>query len=723
MTKRTLANIAPWLGGIAIAAGLVLLLSAEVIGLHDAILATWAVLAKQVGGVRSLIQAVLLAGMVTGTVVCAIRTSRREIHFPPAKFLYIVVGGGFVLHVLLAMFVEPRWGTDYLRYWQHAQELVRRGVYGGFNGPYYSRALLVPYVVVRLFGPEATFALKLTNIFLLTACQLFVYDILRRVASHRAAQPAAILFVVAPLPAYATLIPSHDLWGMFFIATALWTLTIALFPTSTQLKPARWIPLALLAGVIAYLAELQRSTGKIFCLAMLLAALLTWLVTLRRGDVKPTRQRAVVAILVTILCLGTQIVANRFGGRLGMNPTPRVSLFMMKIAANGSGMGNGKSDWFARFRDRFRDKQSTPSVATDFAKSMALSSWSLQPLDRAAHLAKQSGRLFELSYPADWDWLMRQPKGMSSHGKALFVLYANFYGIALGAFFIYSLILAAASRRPPPLPVLGLLLTIAMLAFALLILFENKPYNIFPVWLAAFMTIGCVLAPSEPRECDSQETLPPDRRWLTIAEGGVAVAITAFVAIAIIRSSYGVAEGRLLDDWTFNNHQRLPTKDPDWVNKLLDARPEAFDAGAYDSSALAATYIRHSAGDGDRIRDYAGDIVTRLAFPAPVSRGDNLELATKVCTIDRRGLEFFLFSPAKEANPKGREFQLEVSVDGNALKSIPIPLAGKNFQRFVFKRAFQDGSCHALVFQLRADKAVGISNPPFVELWAPRTIP
>jgi len=725
MTKRIIANVVPWLGATAIAASLVLLLSAEVLGLHNTILATWDVLAKQPGGALPLIQAALLAGMVIVPIVFSIRTSRRENPFPPAAFLCVVTGSGFFLHVLLAVFIEPRWGTDYLRYWQHAQELVQRGAYGGFNGPYYSRALLIPYVVVRIFGPDATFILKLVNIFLLTGCQLFVYDILRRVANHKAAQLATLLFVLAPLPAYATLIPSHDLWGMFFIAATVWTLTLALFPTAEhQLTPIRWVPLALLAGIIAYLTELQRSTGKIFCVAMLLAALLTWFATFRRSEVKQfPRKRAATAILVALLCLGGQIATNRIAERLGLNPAPRVSLFMMKVAANGSGMGNGKSDWFARFRDRFVEKQSSDTEAVDFAKSMTLSSWSLQPLDRATHLAGQAARLFELNYPTDWDWLMRRPKGLSTHATSLFVLYADLYGIAIGMLFIYCLILAAVSRQPLPLPVSALALTIIILAFALLTLFENKPYNIFPVWLVASMTIGCVLASPKEGECAGTTKSSSERRWLAIPEGGAMVAITFIIIISVIRSSYGVAEGRLLGNWRFSDHQRTPTQDAAWSNQLLNARPEAFDAEAYNPETLAATYIRNAGGDGDRIQKYAGDIVTRLAFPEPISSGDSLDLGTKVCTTDRQGLEFFLFSPQIKAKTTVGKLQLEVNVDGRNLRDITIPLDGKNFQRFVLNRAFRDGGCHDLVFRLSANQSTGSMEPPFLELWAPRTVP
>ena len=730
MTKTVFAGIIARLGGIAIASIIFLLVIAEVLGLHNSVTATWELAPQYITDIVSLMQAALLAGVAATSLFLAVSIGKRGTSFPPRQFLCVAIGGGVILHVILALCVEPQWSTDYLRYWQHAQDLVKQGRYGGSGGIYDSRALLVPYIVVRIFGPDATFALKLVNIALLGACQLFAYDILRRVSSHKTAQIAVALLVAAPLPAYATLIPSHDLWGMFFLSGALWVFSLGLFPTTdSPPKPSRWASLALLAGIVAYLAELQRSTGLVFCAALLVASFLGLMMVLHPNSGAENRHRAVITIMASILCFAGMTAAKKVGRELGLSSPPGTSLFMMKVAANSGGMGSGTSDWYIRFKDRFGIKQSSESEAVDFAKSVGLSSWALQPLERTAHLADQARRLFELNYPMDWDVLMRRPKGMSSHARQAFILYADFYGIAFGVLLVYALMRLASSNQPPPFPILVALLSVLVLAFTLLTLFENKPFNIFPVWFAASLTIAHVFTPNPSPSPNGAENAPPTPQPLRLRplfEGGVLVAAFAIAGFMVLRANYGMPEGRLLNAWALHNHQAKPVRG-NWEKALLDARPEAFDPASYDPKTIKKTFVRNSVHDAERIQKYAGDTFVRLQFPGVVSRGDHLSMTTRVCNNggERKSVEYFLFSP-KRRGLSGGSFALSVTIDGKKIRRDHLPFKGRNFRRFVLGDVLSDGACHMLGFRLEAPKLTGTvpaHRTPFVEVWMPRLIP
>ena len=723
-----MTNGIAWLARAASSAALLLLTLGVTLGLAGTSAATWQQLAKHSSSPAVIAAALALAMLVVGILAAALHLARRSEHVAPARFLATLVGGGLLLHVLLAVFVQPTWGTDYLRYWQHAQELVQQGKYGGFSGPYYSRALFIPYLVVRLFGPDATFALKLANIVLLAGIQLFAYDMLRRIHSHQAAQSASLLLLAAPLPAYATLIPSHDLWGMFFLAAASWSFTVALFSTSgTRPAPKRWIPMAALTGVIAYMAELQRGTGLIFCLALILAALLHWLLTPNDKRIGFGTNRARTIVYVALICLGAQFASNALGGKLGLNPDSRQSLMMMKIAANSGGLGNGKSDWYARFRDRFGEKQASAAEAADFALSIGLSSWVLEPNERLAHMGNQAKRLYQLSYAADWNWMLRHPKHLSESVRAIFIIYADLYGFAFGLLLIYSLAKQLTSGQLPPAPVLALLITVLALSLSLLLLFENKPFNIFPIWFAAVLAIAYTSARHSVNMDASTAEISFKQRSRTALSGMVLIVCVGFGAFAVARSLYGVADGRLLSDWAFNDHQTTVPKDNKWQTMLLDARPEAFDASSYDPKTLKATYIRHSGGDGDRIRKFAGSTVTRLEFPAPAKQGDHLDLETDVCinTPKRTSLEFFAFSPGAVPKKGAAVFEMSVNIDDRQVQNVTVPLSQRAFQRFVLANVFTGHSCHKLIFRLSAVKIPGgrpASNAPYVEIWMPRLV-
>lgn len=722
MIKKIAAQTMPWLAASSIAAALLLLAVGETLGLV-ATAGAAGPLMKGLGTSPLLwTVAFFMAAFVVAVLLAAHRTGCRAQPFRPATFLPALIGGGLLLHLLLMAYVQPSWGTDYLRYWQHAQEMVREHKYGGFSGPYYSRALLVPYVIVRLFGPDATLALKLANVALLAGIQLFAYDILRRVRSHQAAQAASLLLLAAPMPAFATLIPSHDLWGLFFFAATLWTLTRALFPGNGRTPHvAQWLPLSLVAGVLVYLTELQRGTGTIFSVALVLSAALCWVCSKKReeGEDSETEQaRARAGLLVAILCLCAMLVAANVGGSLGLNPNPRTSLFMMKIAANSGGMGSGTSDWYARFRDRFGEEQATDESATDFARSSALSAWTLDPGPRLLHVTEQAERLFELHYPTDWDWMLRHPKGMSKASKNLLLIYAAEYAIGFGVLFISALWLLATSSRKVPLPILAPLVAVLLLAITLLVLFENKPFNIFPVWLAATLAIGVTIARGPPVTHTSSIT----KQRLYSAASGLALAAGAIlIPVTTMRLLYSPSSGQFFSDWSFQTNQQTPGEAKGkWQNALLGARPEAFDPASYDPSTLSKNYIKHSHGDGQRIQTYAGSAVTRIQFPAPPSEGDYVLLSTRVCSRNpgRRALEFFVFSPAA-AEPG--TLAMTVSVDGTELEHFDLPFAGRNFQRFVLPRAVESQKCQSISFRMVANRGIrNTKGNPFVELWMPR---
>jgi len=720
-----------------ISAVLLVFLCAELLGVITTASITWRMLVSVGDSAGSIVQAALLAVAAGATMILVLRIANREVPLRPTAFLYILTVASIAVHLMLAFFVHPEWGSDYLRYWQHAQALVEEGRYSGASDPFDSRALLVPYAVVRIFGPEARWALKLTNILLLTVCQLFAYDILRRLSDHRAAQAGALLLATAPLLAYTTLIPSHDLWGLFFLAASVWLITLAVYP-STELpaKARRWIPLALLAGVFAYLAELQRGTGKVFCVALVFAGVVGWLATMGIGAPKRARRRATTVVMASLICFASALAVAGVGNKLELNSGPNTAVFMMKVAAHGSGMGNGTNAWFVRFNNRFGAAKYSEVEAVDFAKSLTLSGWTLQPMDRTAHFVNQAKALFELS--SSWGWLLRNPEGISPRARSLFILYGDIFGLMFGALLVYALAKLVIARKLPPFPVFALLATILALAFTLLVIFENKSLNIFPVWFAASLTIACALVPSRADAAD--EPIDTNERivwtnWRPLAEGTALFTVVVMTAFAMLRLSFGVEDGRLINNWTFHNKQAKPTRSANWEDGLLDARPEAFDPDAYDprtiksyrSRIMKSRFVRSASQDGDRIQKYAGDTVTRLQFPGTVTEGDQLDMTAKVCNRDgdRKNVEYFLFSP-KLPIPKGSQFILNVSIDGNTVRRSNLPIKHKGLQRFVLKNALADRACHTLGFRLEAGRlgsAVPPTRTPFAEIWMPRLIP
>ena len=724
---RTLRHATGWLAESSIAASHLLLGAGVALGLLGTYRYASDYFEMDSFGLSGLLVAALLVALVIAGSLGSIRLARRTVPLNPRVFVPTLVLVGLAIHLVLVATIKPQWGTDYLRYWEYAHDLIERGEYSGLNAPYYSRSLFFPYPVIRVFGPEATLVLKLVNVALLGAVQVLIYDILRRIRSHQAAQSGSLILLLAPLPAYVTLIPSHDLWGTFFLTSAAWLGTCALEVAKN--RPARWyhwMALASAAGVVAFLTEVQRSLGLIFCIGLLTAAVLSWIAHVPRSEKERSgiQRHSLLALCVAALCLATFVGATLADRTLKLNAEARPILTNMKFAANGGGMGNGKSDWFARFRDRFIEKQASTEEAKDFARSSALSSWSLQPMDRATRMAGHATRLFSLTYPRDWDWVLRKPEGRSESTRQALIFYADAFGLAFGFLLLFALLRLATYRRPPPTIVNALSMLLVAASLSLLLLFENKPYNIFPIWM--FGTLAIALALSTRPHASMVSSQSRNRVAGAGVGGGMLIAIAALAFPVFIRTAYTVADGRLLSSWTFEARQKQTPGDPRWTTALVDARPEAFDADAYDPNTLGRSYINQADEDGDRIRRYAGEAVTRMQFPAPVRSGDALYMSTPVCTGDsgRTRLEFFVYSPgAYSAGDAG--FTMDIAVDGRESSAFRIPLEGRNFQRFVVDQAFTGNRCHTFSLHLHANSTGSLDEAelgPFIEVWMPRLI-
>lgn len=671
-------------------------------------------------GLKGWILSGFACAIALAAALCSLWLGKRKQPLKPGWFIAFLVLASLGSRFILSCFVEPQWGTDYLRYWEYARELVETGRYGGFNAPYYSRSLFFPYPIIRIFGPEATHVLKLVNTLLLVIVQVLAYDILRRLRSHQAAQAASILLLTAPIPAYMTLIPSHDLWGTFFLAAAAWLVSIAL---DSRVRTAFVVPAALAAGVVSYIAEVQRGLGLVFCVAIAIAAALFLLGSYRRtSSGKPTSGRPWIPVLAAVLCMSAYAFSASYDSQVQLKSAQRPILGNMKFAANASGMGTGRSDWFARFRDRFIEKQASAEESRDFARSALLSAWSLHPGENVLRVTSQASRLYSLTYPRDWNWLLRKPKDLDPAARATLVFYADIFALVFGVLLLAACLRLSFFLRSPPL-LTALCVMLIGISVVMLLVFENKPFNIFPIWFAGALMIGFAL-PSCAGE-QSTRSVVATRPWHPGVSGLIAALLLPAALIAILSSTYSESSGRWLSRWNFSMSPTLPSEKA-WQLELVEARPEAFDAEAYDPSTLGQAYIANAGGDGDRIQLRAGDAVTTMQFPVPVQHDSVLTLSTVVCTgdSDRRRLEFFIYSPPEEPS-NGGSFSFDVEVNGLASRELSLPLQGRNFQRFIVGNAFSYNACHDLSFRIHARDAgtiSGNSRGPMIEIWMPRLI-
>lgn len=679
-------------------------------------------------GLRSLAYLILAIFTATGTLSAAWWLARRDEPVPPRLFLCGLIVATIAVRSILITTVDPAWSTDYLRYWERAVQMAASDELL-ISDVYRQRALLVAYPVELLFGPEATTALKWANAFLLLIVQLALYDMMRLSVNHQAAQASSLVLLASPLPAYAALIPSHDVWGMLFLAGALWAVARARrLPHSVP--GLAWVAIwGSVCALSAYLFELQRSIGTLFCLALVAASLLDFFAN--RGRHSGQRfSPALLGLLVSAIALVSQPMLASVGARLDVHPATQERYAIpdaMKRAAHGSAMGTARSAWFARFNDRFRAQtERDRTEVQEFSRSVYLSTWALQPLGKLDAMREHGQRLFSLSYPTDWDTILRRPEGMSPQVRSGLVAHIGIFGVSLLIAVLICGLLMCLRRPGPAFPALAGTTFATGLALALLLVFENKPYNIAAVWLIYPIIFGGTFASIGPRS-----ELQPRGALASSASHAVkgfgALAVTAIALLLLLRASYGIDDGRVIDGWEISLDQAGETNFS-LAHDTDPLLPRAFDPDHYIHDTRDFV-LRDALEDGPRIQRRADRLYLALRFPdGPLVRGDRLTASRELCTEGRRGgFEFFMFAPYLRRDVN-QAFTVEVAVDGNVLDSLPIPHANRSdSMRLVSVRGLpRMQGCPTLSVSLvsHVDRtALSWARASHVELWFPRLVP
>ncbi|WP_143703893.1 MULTISPECIES: hypothetical protein [Luteimonas] len=657
----------------------------------------------------------------------------RRTPVKPAAFLGLLVLATLVARALLIGMVEPAWSTDYLRYWQRAVEMAAQDQLR-VPGIYHQRALLVPYPIVELFGPDATTALKWGNVLMLLVTQLIAYDVMRLVRNHQAAQSTSILMLALPMVAYSALIPSHDLWGLVLFSIAAWSATRVLHLRLGALRLPLFGALTLLCAVSAYCLELQRSIGTLYALVLLIAAIAFFFLCKYSGETyhSASPHGARDLVIVAGVCLLLQFALAEAGTRSGLHATAQPaqsSQLSMKLAAHAGSMGTAQSAWYARFRDRFPTYESASAEdASDFSRSVALSTWVIQPEGKLESMFSHAGRLFDLGYPNDWDTVLRRPEGMSTATRGALLFHISVFGTMFGFALIYALLRLAGARTAPPFPILLGMLFVCALSLMLLAAFENKPSNLFPAWLVYCWIIAWAFSAPTMPGADSPVSATGWRILRSLAAGALVLCVAGLLVWALPKLAYDEDRGLVIDGWDMQIAQKS-TPPNAWEQTLLSAQTQAFLPQHYVDDRRSFV-LRGADQDGARIHERADRLYTALQLAAPISKGDRISIERALCDVEtRNGIEFFLFAPYQRVGVR-EAFTVTLSVDGQALRRVPIPYRNRRdtMQRIRVDNAIasgMSGDCHTMSITLESNvtrTAMSWQRASYIEIWFPRRV-
>src|SRR5690606_30305262 len=129
--------------------------------------------------------------------------------------------------------------------------------------------------------------------------------------------------------------------------------------------------------------------------------------------------------------------------------------------------------------------------------------------------------------------------------------------------------------------------------------------------------------------------------------------------------------------------------------------------------------------DSRRLGQYASRFYTILEHPLPIRKGNRVAMSRRICAgSSRKTLEFFLFA-GYQRKERPRSFTVEVSGDGQAYRTIHVPLEGRNFRLFTVDGMLDQSECRDVELAVRANvSSAGDAwgRASHVEIWNPRLI-
>ncbi len=182
-----------------------------------------------------------------------------------------LVGVSVVARLYYVLNFDQAYFSDFRAYWSIAADMVENGLKPATN-VYIQRALAFNYPLIYVFG-DADIVFKTANVILLTLTGLMASFIAARWISHHAAVAIYIIVSCFPETYYASLIPSHDITGSFYLMMCFLIAFLSLEQTQRQ-RYAMVSILVLMLSVMLVLLEMQRGLLKIFLASLGFALLL-----------------------------------------------------------------------------------------------------------------------------------------------------------------------------------------------------------------------------------------------------------------------------------------------------------------------------------------------------------------------------------------------------------------------------------------------------------------
>lgn len=627
-------------------------------------------------------KAAFAAVLAIGVSVVFVRIASRVEPFDPRVFLVCSLAATAVLYGIYVSSIQVTWVSDFKGMWEHATRMVAQHDYS-VRDIYNERALPVLVPLILLFGAKPAMV-PVVNIGMLLVVQVLGYDLVRRIAGHRAAQGFVVLWLGAMEPVMALPITSHDIWGLLYLVLFLWGYRV--LNDRMDAAPSRARPWWVGAGVLVLAAlltllDMQRELGPFVVLGFVLAGA----VLVLRSGLRDARLRRALLIAASVFVLHMGMAAALKASGAMMTAEQGKTLFQIRVGAYGSSLSNGRYDQGQVITKAFFDTVDAPT-RDDIVHVIPLSDFALQPQARLAnllyrvrgqaHLGSQY-YFYQAGAKARWEWLVPMTRAYN-------VCYAIALAV-LGLWLVLPLL-----RRLDGIDALAQLALLSALVGVLLVMGESQPRYVFPLWFILPQLAAVAIATRQQGKQDA--TMP----WRWEQTRGALLLLGAFFVCSLgLRALYVERHGRVLSGWS-----------PRLDGLAADAVPKQWFA---QNQLLSATGIRKKIHDTRKFG--FGRLALVVKFPAQVSAAGSTGAEKRVCAgSGRTALDFYYFMPYQ--NPRaGGSFTFEVLLDGRQRWAVPLP-GTTAIQHARIDALLAPGHCGTLEFRLTSNR--GLSSASWV---------
>lgn len=658
---------------------------------------------------------IAMAAIVICSLGGAACLARREHAVAPRFFVPLALVVALMIRIGYLLAADPAWVGDFARYWQKAVNIAYSNSYVA-SDVYSQRAL--PYLVplVELFGPSHL-ALKLCNIGLLCLVQLIGYDTIRRASDHRAAQAFTLVWIGAPEPLFAALIPSHDLAGLALTTVIVWLAQLA---AGTTHGGERRLPLGLVYSVLLALTlcllQLQRGTGTLLLGVIVVTGIACVLIKQRfPGAISEDKGLINRLCLVAILCIpvyGSFTHAAREAGFVVPKPLETYAV-MRYTTPHAISLSDGTYTWMRSFHDAFSSAYALDiSRFSDFRTSLVLSDYAESPVQRARNMLQRIDKQYRLGASSGhyWTGIGEKSPRLPYAVRVYTVLFS--FAFALFSLFGLSRLLA---RPSSDIVSIIILLTISASTLGLVLAAENQARYLFVVWYAGAAVIALGLERTRP------ESLTHTSRSGLGALAALALSLgqallTTMFAMALVWAAivlfYPAGAGRIISGWRSDGDARSEATTSNNARKFT---PDDFESDVLVDASNARR------GSPKRF----GALALSLELPGPLKTTSKAEAAAQVCFNDTQhtALEFFVYTPYKNLERRGA-FELTLATNGVERWRLDLPDSIRS-ELVQIPNAVVAGRCNDLKFTLRSKISIESASwrrASRVEIFFPRLV-